>query len=308
MNSTLPDRIAGLLFGSLIGDALALGPHWIYDQGQLQREFGRVTGYLKPGPDSYHPGKAAGQQTHYGDQTLVLLESIQTRGGFDLAGFAEDWRNSWNGYEDYRDHATRETLSALDAGKSFAEAASPSVELGGAARIAPILAAMAGRPVEEAINAARAQTGLTHGSEIAGDAAEFLTRLVFAFLDGEKTEAAIASAAGADYAVLDLKTIRLRIQAVSALDTAQAASELGLACPAPLALPAVLMLLERYGDNFESALIENVMAGGDNAARGLALGMMMGAKLGKTAIPESWLGGLTAAPRVTAFLDRLSSR
>jgi ADP-ribosylglycohydrolase len=64
------------------------------------------------------------------------------------------------------------------------------------------------------------------------------------------------------------------------------------------------MLLERFGDDFETALVENVMAGGDNAARGLALGMVLGAKLGKAAIPGRWLSDLAAAPRLAAFLDR----
>jgi ADP-ribosylglycohydrolase len=127
---------------------------------------------------------------------------------------------------------------------------------------------------------------------------------VFAFLEGASTEAAIGSAASAGYTVLDLPAVRQRVEAVRNLDAAQAASELGLACPAPQALPVVLMLLERFGDDFESALIENVMAGGDNAARALALGMVLGAKLGKAAIPERWLRDLAAASRVSAFLDR----
>lgn len=300
------DRIAGLLYGSLVADSLALGAHWIYDQEKMKRDFGRVTELLDPRSDSYHKTKAASQQTHYGDQELTLLKSIQTHGRFDVEAYSNDWRAMWIGYSDYFDHATKETLENLKAGKPGNLAGSESEELGGAARIAPLLAAMANDPVEDAIAAARAQTALTHGSKIAGDAAEFLTRIVFALLDGAELEAAINQAGAAEYAELNFREMQLRVEATKGLEIGAAAMELGLACPAPQALPTLLMLLEHCGDNFENAVIENVMAGGDNAARALAVGMILGAKFGKDGIPDRWLQGLEAAPRVEKFLSTLS--
>jgi hypothetical protein len=71
-----------ILLTSLAGDALCLGPHWIYDQREIAQKLGQITGYAAP-LTSYHPGKQAGDFTHYGDQTLILLRSL--RGG--LAGF-----------------------------------------------------------------------------------------------------------------------------------------------------------------------------------------------------------------------------
>ena len=75
------ERYAGLLQGALAADALALAPHWIYDQDELARSFGRVTDLLAPPEGSYHVGKGRGAQTHYGDQTLVLMESLDACGG-----------------------------------------------------------------------------------------------------------------------------------------------------------------------------------------------------------------------------------
>ena len=37
-----------ILLGSLIGDALALGPHWIYNPREIHENFGRVTIYRRP--------------------------------------------------------------------------------------------------------------------------------------------------------------------------------------------------------------------------------------------------------------------
>ena len=169
MNHHASDKLAGLLYGSFIADALALGAHWIYDQEELRRDFGRVTDFLDPREDSYHPSKKRGQQTHYGDQALTLMESIKSHGRFDVSGFAQDWSRMWNGYPGYFDQATKETLQHLNAGTPAKEAASKSNELGGAARIAPLLALMSGGSAESALAEARAQTALTHGSQIASE-------------------------------------------------------------------------------------------------------------------------------------------
>lgn len=76
-----------ILLVSFIGDALALGPHWVYDQEEIRAKLGRVTSYHAP-IAKYHPGKSAGDFSHYGDQTLVLLQSVVEAGGFDPGRFA----------------------------------------------------------------------------------------------------------------------------------------------------------------------------------------------------------------------------
>lgn len=297
------DRIAGLLYGSLVADALALGAHWIYDQEKMKRDLGRVTEFLDPRSDSYHKTKKRGQQTHYGDQALTLMASIQANHSFKAEAFPKDWEKMWDGYTDYFDHATKETLANMKAGT--VAAGSKSEELGGAARIAPLLVAQEGAGVGFTLSSVGAQTLVTHGSQIAVDAAEFLTRIVFALLDGTELSAAISRAGDAHYEELNFAEMQRKVDAQKSRPISAAAEALGLACPAPQALPTLLLLLERCGDNFENALIENVMAGGDNAARGLALGMILGAKFGKSGIPARWLTGLEAAPQVEEFLKAM---
>jgi ADP-ribosylglycohydrolase len=93
-----------------------------------------------------------------------------------------------------------------------------------------------------------------------------------------------------------------------ALDAAEAAGDsdgigkLGLACPIPQALPAVLWLVKHHGHDFELASIENAMAGGDNCARALVLGMLLGATHGLDAIPLAWREGLLARKELHSFL------
>ncbi|MEN8689400.1 MAG: ADP-ribosylglycohydrolase family protein, partial [Desulfobacterales bacterium] len=108
-------KAEAMVLASFAADSLALGAHWIYDTAVIDNEFGRVDRLRKPAPDSFHDTKEAGEFTHYGDQTLVLLSSIADCGGFDLDHFARSWQNLFQDYTGYRDHATRETL------KNFAE-------------------------------------------------------------------------------------------------------------------------------------------------------------------------------------------
>ncbi|CAN5321325.1 ADP-ribosylglycohydrolase family protein [soil metagenome] len=300
------DRVAGMVFGSLIADALALGAHWIYDQKELEKTFILVEDFQKPLADSYHPGKAAGEQTHYGDQTLVLLDSIAEKGAYDEADFFEKWCKSWVGYGDYFDHATKETLANLAKGEPMESVGSDSEELGGAARIAPLLAMMQGQPLEAQIKAVRSQTALTHATHIAQDAAEFLARLTAGVLNGHEVAVALRHATSEYYEVLPVRDILRKVAETRSLEMKDAAKELGLACPAEQALPTVLALIVRYPDDLETALVENVMAGGDSAARGLALGMILGAKAGQSEIPERWIEGLQAKAQIEEFLGKLA--
>ena len=84
--------------------------------------------------------------------------------------------------------------------------------------------------------------------------------------------------------------------------TTDAVKHFGQMCDVNAAFPGVIHLVARYEDNLREALIENVMAGGDSAARGMIAGMLLGAFHGLTAIPEPWLTELAARRRIFSLL------
>ena len=187
-----------MLWAAFASDALSLGAHWIYNPAKIERLFGRVTGYVDIPADSYHKAKSKGDFTHYGDQALVLLES-QKPGGFDLAAFVERWKAMWPGYTGYVDGATKGTLANFSAGMPPLESGSDSNDLAGASRLPAAVYRLDGRPVEELVSAARAQTAMTHADPQVADSAEYFTRVLDRVLRSEPVGAALEAEATRDY-------------------------------------------------------------------------------------------------------------
>ncbi|HHE74274.1 MAG: ADP-ribosylglycohydrolase family protein [Deltaproteobacteria bacterium] len=290
----------GMIFGSFVGDALALGPHWVYNTNVIDKKFGRVQQYFKP-LVSYHKGKKKGDFTHYGDQMLLLLESLATASGFDQKGFAKAWQSFFNGYEGYRDKATLTTLQNMTEGNNILESGSSSDDLGGAARIAPIVYCYA-HDLESAIQAARYQTALTHNNPSVLDSAEFFVRLAFSALAGKKPSVTIPELLENRFQNTDIAEAVSLGLASQDKDTRTIIAEFGQMCSVEAALPGTIHLITKYENDFKEALVENVMAGGDGAARGMLVGMVLGAYSGIKALPEEWLDNLNARNRIDDFL------
>ncbi|MGA8658379.1 MAG: ADP-ribosylglycohydrolase family protein [Chthoniobacterales bacterium] len=110
---TIEDRLRGAIWGQFVGDAAALGTHWIYDLAELGRQFpSGVNGFERPQKGHYHFPRQPGDETHYGDGALVLLESIAERGRFEVMHFGRKFVEMFQlgVYPGYVDQATRETL------------------------------------------------------------------------------------------------------------------------------------------------------------------------------------------------------
>lgn len=302
----MKDRLKAMVLGSFAGDSLALGAHWIYDVDEIDRTLGRVDRLLKPQPGSYHPTKEAGDFTHYGDQTLALLESVAEAGRFDLDHFAAKWRGLFAGYQGYFDHATKDTLKNFAAGAAPLDAGSRSGDLAAAARIAP-LAYRYKDDLEALVAAARTQAAMTHNTPVIVECAEIFARIVKAVLNGAPPASAILrQLEGMDATDALAGAIRDGLESLSS-PSLEAILNFGQNCGLRAALPSVVHLVAKHENDLREALIENVMAGGDSAARGMAVGMILGAHLGMGAIPEAWLAALKARDHIEALLLKVDS-
>lgn len=298
-----------ITLGSLIGDALALGPHWVYDQDVIRHRLGRVRTYQAP-ITTYHTGKSAGDSTHYGDQALVLLRSVAGTGGFDLERFAAAWRGYWEdpATRSYRDDATRSTLGQLQAGADIIAAASTSQDIAGAVRIAPLF--LMKRADDEAlVAAARTQTAFTHREPAVVEAAEFFTRVSLALRRGKSMRGALEKtmATGRWEGLLEDWLDNAVESAASKESDAAVLHRHGLSCHTEDAFPGICHLLLRHPQDPATALVENACAGGDSAARGMILGLVYGACVPVSTWPAEWLEGLHCRAEVTELAGRLGS-
>jgi ADP-ribosylglycohydrolase len=146
---------------------------------------------------------------------------------------------------------------------------------------------------------------MTHAGPGIKDGTAFIVRCAFAVLHGATAKEAIMKALEEGVGDIDLD-LRLR-QAVDSVDRDSLAviKEFGQMCAINAALPAAVHLMLRHETDLRQALIENVMAGGDSAARGMVVGMILGAAAGPAAIPAEWLEELTALPQIQNCLSRL---
>jgi len=297
-------KARAMVLASLTADSFALGPHWIYDTKAIEGKFGRVQHLLKPEKNSYHGTKDLGEFTHYGDQAMVLLESIAACSGFDLDHFARSWRALFVTYNGYFDKATKGTLENFSDGNAPNNSGSASSDLAGAARIAPLVYRYRDNQ-EELLIHARAQTVMTHNNPMVVASADFFARVTYKVLQGNDpssamTETTKESFAGTPFAAWVTKGL----ESVGA-SSRKAIAEFGQSCDTRGAFPAVVHLIAKNENDLKEALIENVMAGGDSAARGMVVGMILGAHLGPGAIPGEWLSALKQHGHILQVLDRI---
>ena len=292
----LKDRQTGLLYGSYCADALSLGVHWIYDTNELAQKHGRIAHYKAPGGDSYHPHKQAGDQGHVGDQALCLLKFLTKEKTWNSSHFMDHWLGMWPDYNDYIDGATKSTLAQAQNQTDKTQAGSDSVEIAGPARIAPLVAFLSNSSENEVVKAAVEQTMLTHRSKEAEESAIFLAKAGYRLMHGANLLDTLNETAPA--------WAREKADGVLSENSVDAISKVGPACSISSALPSVLYLALKYEDDIENALTENAMAGGDNCARGLVLGMLLGAANGMTSIPNHWVENLKARTDLVDFLNQ----
>jgi ADP-ribosylglycohydrolase len=301
---TMKANARAAVLASLVGDAHALGAHWIYDTHRIEDTFGRVESLVAPPDSSFHAGREAGEFTHYGDQTFALLESVARRGGFHLDDFWDRWQGLFASYDGYIDQATRGTLRNARDGAGPEEAGSFSDDLAGGSRIAPLVLCYAGDPeaLEEAV---RAQTRMTHNNPIVIQGALLFARTTLAVLEGVPPRKALETIAPAFGDTPISQWVQAGLESRPA-DTRETIRRFGQACHTEQAFPSIVHLVSRYEHDLREGLIQSVMAGGDSAGRNLIVGMVLGAHLGEEAIPPDWLAGMKQIEAVRGFVNRFS--
>jgi ADP-ribosylglycohydrolase len=82
----------------------------------------------------------------------------------------------------------------------------------------------------------------------------------------------------------------------------------GMPCAIYHQLPAVYYLAARFSGDFEQAVLHALNGGGQNQARCMLTGALVGAQVGWPGIPKRFLDGLENAPALTVLATQLGEQ
>jgi len=211
-------------------------------------------------------------------------------------------------------------LAALQSGRcgSTSDPINVSKGCGGVMRVAPV--GLRCDDPEEAFRTGCEVAAITHGHPSGYLPAGFLAALVSALSRGEALPPSVERATAL------LRTWKGHAETLAAVETAVAGStersrtEIAAAVPFPeaietlagkgdasgptggwtghTALAIALFCALCHPDDFRAGVLAAVNHGGDSDSTGAVAGNILGAKLGKTAVPSEWISGLDMAELV----------
>lgn len=266
--------------GAFIGDALALGPHWIYDTDRINEAFGEIKGIVAPLGDGFHKTKKKGEFTHYGDQMLMLAKyCINNQNDFNKKDFLKFYYEWMQNYDGYLDHATKDTLKNIE--NDIFEG-SESEELAGIISV-PVMYYLSNNYKADAIE----RTKATHNNTLVLNIFSFIVEMLELIEEGYDIDKGIEEMKKRSPSSL-LRLIEKAESQVSE-EPIKTIKDFGQMCNGKNAFQSSIYLILKYKDDFEKALLSNVQAGGDSAARGIMIGTILGAYHGISVLPHEWL-------------------
>lgn len=277
------------------------------------------------GARNYHggngrgPPKRAGENTDYGDYNRLILEHLALttpKGGgvtppIDLSALIPRWKRWLKTWRAWMCTQTKQTKQQIDQGM-------PLDRVGGRSNAMAIrnAASFAFYKDEEANVEASRTAMFTHRERTALDGGAFFTRVTHRIIwEGMKPREAIEAVAAlpSSSAFVKRKVQQALDKVQEATDPTKALSKdeyvddkaltsmarlwevgktepikVGKASPTEGTLPGSVYFIVKYEDDLRGALQANAEVGGDNASRGVAIGMVLGAYHGVEAIPPEW--------------------
>ena len=307
-NTNFVDRATAAIWGQFIGDAAALGTHWIYDLEDLAaRHPGGIEGFEAPSPDHYHAGKQSGDQTHYGDAALLLLESVASLGRFDETDFGQRFVAFFTdpACKSYKDKATRGTLENLAARPGDFQNGADDDQLATVTRLAPVVAAHQADGDVGFFDAVRRATLVAQQNPVALACTAAHAELLRGLCMGMTLPEAFEHARRSPDVSCDMADYFEAAHTQLQLDVVAATEFFGQSCPLRQSFPAALHAALKHAEDFRHGILQTLRAGGDNAGRAALVGAWIGAAHGMAVIPTDWQQKLTAHDRIAAAIDQL---
>jgi ADP-ribosylglycohydrolase len=320
LEPTPSERLRGAIWGQFVGDAFCLGSHWIYNLTELENAFpGGVHGFEAPGEGHYHFGKQPGDQTHYGDGALVMLESVAELDRFDENDFLRRFEEKFGSadYKGYCDKATRGTLENARVWREEhptqpvdAQNGADDDQLATASRLAPVVVAHRSDP--DLLSVVERATRVCQNNERAVVFMKANALILRELLAGRDLHSALHRAEEGVMAADAKRGVEVRRKIAAGMNASlkkvlqATVDEFGQSCPLASSFPSAIHCVVKHSDSIPDAFLANARAGGDNAGRAGMIGAWLGALLGIHAIPVDWRERLTTHRRITELVERVA--
>jgi ADP-ribosylglycohydrolase len=340
----LQDRAMGAIMGAYIGDALGLGPHWFYDLNEQYRLYGDwINDYTDPQPDRYHAGMKAGQQSQSGLILNMQIDSILTDGEYNEEDFCRRLDTELFPQLDgtanvgpggFTSQSIREAwVLRTQHNKPWGEVAGFTDNTEAAERVLALAVRYATKPQElarnvssntlltqcdETINAMTVAYSAVLGMLVQGhpldeDLSSKLMQLVadhqlpFHAMSIPGSKPSGAGTFASPDALLTPSSIARAAHENLIQPAWKVSIVYGMPCAVYHQFPACYYLAARYSDDFESAVLHAINGGGQNMARAMLTGALVGAQVGIQNIPKRFIDGLEDSNKLLNRAEKLAA-
>ena len=291
-------RFVGTLLGAAAGEALG-APHEFKSASELRLVPREITG-----------GGiwAAGEPTDDIELTLALLRSIVARRRLDIDDVAQGYLEWFSGNPRDVGALTRAALQNLRAGEPAAQSGAiawedtgrKSAGNGSVMCCAPI-GLLHVRSLDGVGEDATAVSRITHYDPRCVGSCVAVTTAIAHLVRGESDEAVERAASAGGAVSDDVRAAIERGTARSPDDLRVDGEDRGYVLrTVELAFSALV-----NAKDFEDGVVAVISRGGDTDTNACVAGALLGAKFGKSRIPERWVSKLKAAPELTSLAEQL---
>jgi len=328
---SIDQHLQGAFWGTLVSDALCLGSHYEYDAATIKKAYGGVISeYMGPGEQmggtthgvgwgrqKYHPGQKKGDQTDYGEYTLLMLDYLveNPQPPVNLAKLVPMWQERLKKWGAWKCTQTKQALQKV-------QSKTPYEKLGGPSNAMSLrsAAALLAFPKEEDVAAAAGKMMFTHANTEALGGAEFFMKVAWKIIHKGLSAREAVEATGKEMSPWFQEQVRKGVTKFEeATDPSKALGKeefvddlamtsmarlwdvgksepirVGKASPTEGTMSSSIYIILKYEKDFVGGVKANAMVGGDNAARSVAVGMVLGALNGVGAIPDNLRSTLNA--------------
>ena len=303
------DRAKAAIIGAFVADSASMGLHLIYDQAAIEKLIkDRAAIDATGGPEFFDPPESAfydyhsGRQSPYGDEMMVLLRSISSKGYFDPSDAIEEWSSFYKAYDGRLNRVSQRFIELKGRGISIDQCAqTDDTSFESAAKIPIIVARYAGSPMmleklDDAVKVHQTNEKVLHATRLA---AKLLEKVIL----GSSIPDALLWASTSNQTSPEEKEL---LQCIDEnLPFSIAAETFGLSGQLPGCLRSSIYALKCFR-GYEVAIRANIIAGGDNACRSWILGSMLAAECGDKCIPEQWKSKTLLYSQIVSFANRIA--